>query len=259
VRQPALEVGDTWSGRHLAVWLAAPALAAALVVVLAPPAKGRAVTPLVAQAADGQLIYQRDCAVCHGTNGEGTPRGPSLHEIGPAEVHYAVSTGRMPISETGALRRRRPVKYRPEEIQALISHMRPFLAPEPDIPHVDPEAGDLAEGGELYQSECASCHQSAGAGGGLLGREAPSLYDATPLQIAETIRSGPLTMPEYDDKIFNEHQLNSVVRYVRQLKSPENRGGHPIWHLGPLPEGLIVWVAGMGVLIIAVKWIGERH
>ena len=258
MRQPACEVGGTWSGRHFAVWLAAPALAAVLVVVLAPPAKGRVASRVMAQAADGQMIYQRDCAVCHGTNGEGTSRAPSLHEIGPAEVDYAVSTGRMPIEEPGDPRRRRPVEYRPEEIQALISFMRPFLAPEPDIPHVDPEAGDLAEGGELYQSECASCHQSAGAGGGLLGREAPSLYDATPLQIAETIRAGPLTMPAYDEKIFSEHQVNSIVRYVQELKTPENRGGHPIWQLGPLPEGLIAWVAGMGILIIAVKWIGER-
>jgi ubiquinol-cytochrome c reductase cytochrome c subunit len=235
-------------------------LAAVVVVLLAPPARGRvAVATGTADVAGGERLYQRDCGFCHGAVGEGTARGPSLANIGPAEVDYTLSTGRMPIEEPGDVRRRREVKYSPEEIQALIAFMRPFLAPQPDIPTIHPDAGDLAEGAELYQSECGACHQSAGAGGGLLGREAPSVFDATPLQVAEAIRSGPMTMPEYGPNALSDHQVDSLVRYVAELQAPENRGGHPIWHLGPLPEGLIAWVVGMGLLILAVKWIGERR
>ena len=247
--------GDGW---HLAASSAAPVLAAVIFLVLAPPARARPAVNGIFQS-DGEQLYQRDCAVCHGTQGEGTARGPSLHNIGPAEVDYAVSTGRMPIDNPTDVRRRRTVKYRPEEIQALIGFMRPFLAAEPDIPQIHQGAGNLAEGAELYQSECAACHQSAGAGGGLLGREAPPLYNATPRQIAEAIRSGPTTMPEYPPNVLSDQQVDSIVRYVRQLQHPDNRGGNPVWHLGPLPEGLVAWVLGMGVLIIAVKWIGERR
>ncbi len=247
-----------WGWRLAAT--AAPLFTAVVVLLLAPPAGGRARVPSgAAQVANGEQLYQRDCGFCHGAAGEGTARGPSLRNIGPAEADYAVSTGRMPIEEPGDVRRRREVKYSPEEIEALVAFMRPFLAAQPDIPIVHAEAGDLAEGAELYQAECAACHQSAGAGGGLLGREAPSVFDATPLQVAEAIRSGPMTMPEYGPNVLSDHQVDSIVRYVTELKGPENRGGHPIWHLGPLPEGLIAWVAGMGLLIMAVKWIGERR
>ena len=196
--------------------------------------------------------------MCHGPEGGGSPRGQSLREISPAEADYAMTTGRMPIAEPGDERRRRPVKYKREEIDAILEHMRTFLAPEPEIPKVDVNAGKLSEGLELFAAECASCHQWAGAGGALLGREAPSLHQATPTQVAEAIRTGPTTMPEYGEDVMSEHQLNSVVKYVMYLRSPEDRGGHPIWHLGPFAEGLVATFVGLGVLILAVLWIGER-
>ncbi len=91
-----------------------------------------------------------------------------------------------------------------------------------------------------------------------MGREAPGLKESTPTQIAEAIRTGPPSMPAYGPEVMDEEQLNSVVKYVLYLREPEDRGGHGLWHLGPFAEGLIAWVVGMGVLILAVLWIGER-
>ncbi len=207
---------------------------------------------------EGQNLYLRDCGVCHGPDGGGSPRGQSLREISPAEADYSMTTGRMPIAEPGDERRRRPVKYKREEIDAILEHMRTFLAPEPEIPKVDVNAGKLSEGLELFAAECASCHQWAGAGGALLGREAPALDKATPTQVAEAVRSGPTTMPEYSEELMDEHKLNSLVKYVMYLREPKDQGGDEIWHLGPFAEGLAGWVVGMGVLILAVLWIGER-
>ena len=221
-------------------------------------------SPVVAQEAapeepDGEHIYLRDCAICHGPEGRGTPLGQSLEEVGPAEVHYSITTGRMPIAKTGDERRRRPVRYSPEEIDALVEHMRSFVAPEPDIPEVNLEEGKLAEGAELFSAECASCHQWAGQGGALMGREAPALDRATPVQVVEAIHTGPVAMPEFGEEVLSEEDVNSIAKYVEYLRNPEDRGGEELWHLGPLAEGLIALTLGLGLLILAVLWIGERE
>jgi len=206
----------------------------------------------------GARLYQRDCVFCHGADGRGTSRGQSLAEVGPAEAHYAITTGRMPIQTVGDERRRREVQYKPEEVDALIAHMRRFLASEPEIPEVNIEEGTLSEGGEVFLAECAGCHQWSGAGGALLGREAPGLRESSPTQIASAVRIGPPGMPSYGEEVINEEQLDSVVKYVLYLREPQDRGGNGLWHLGPFAEGLIAWVVGIGVLILAVLWIGER-
>ncbi|HSH59041.1 MAG TPA: cytochrome c [Acidimicrobiales bacterium] len=206
----------------------------------------------------GARLYQRDCVFCHGADGRGTSRGQSLTEVGPAEAHYSITTGRMPIQAAGEERRRREVQYKAEEVDALIAHMRRFLASEPEIPEVNIEEGKLSEGAELFLAECAACHQWSGNGGALLGREAPSLFESTPTQIAAAIRTGPPGMPGYSEEVIDEEQLNSVVKYVLYLRQPQDEGGNGLWHLGPFAEGLIAWVVGIGVLILAVLWIGER-
>jgi ubiquinol-cytochrome c reductase cytochrome c subunit len=258
--------------------LLVPLLVALAVVALSRPPTARAAQPSTTQpsttqppettqpAAEtteaapelGAQLYQRDCAFCHGADGRGTSRGQRLTDVGPAEAHYAITTGRMPIDAAGDERRRREVRYKPEEVDALIAHMRRFLAFEPEIPEVDIEKGTLSEGGEVFLAECAACHQWSGAGGALLGREAPGLRESSPTQIASAVRIGPPGMPSYGEEVINEEQLNSVVKYVLYLRDPQDRGGNGLWHLGPFAEGLIAWVVGMGVLILAVLWIGER-
>jgi len=223
-----------------------------------PPAAGPPAEGEEAEAELGARLYQRDCAFCHGADGRGTSRGQSLTEVGPAEAHYSITSGRMPIQEVGDERRRREVRYTAEEVDAMIAHMRRFLAFEPEIPEVDIEKGTLHEGAEVFLAECAACHQWSGAGGALLGREAPGLKEATPTQIASAVRSGPPGMPGYGEEVIDEEQLNSVVKYVLYLREPQDRGGNGLWHLGPFAEGLIGWVVGIGVLILAVLWIGER-
>jgi ubiquinol-cytochrome c reductase cytochrome c subunit len=242
------------------LWRAAPA--AAILGVLAVPLvaldSSRPAPADQAVPPDGKMLYLRDCASCHDEAGQGTPRGQSLQNIGPAEAHYAITTGRMPIAEPGAERQRRPVEYRPQEVEALVDHMRSFLASEPDIPNVDVASGDLSKGGELYLAQCAACHQWAGKGGALMGQEAPALDQSTPTQIAEAIRSGPVAMPKYGEEVLSDHEVNSIVKYVLYLREPEDRGGAGLWHYGPFTEGLVAWVVGMGVLLLAVLWIGER-
>ena len=58
---------------------------------------------------------------------------------------------------------------------------------------------------------------------------------------------------------LDDAQLNAVVAYVKYLDRPRDRGGDPLWHLGPMAEGAVAVVLGLGVLVLVTMWIGERE
>jgi ubiquinol-cytochrome c reductase cytochrome c subunit len=207
---------------------------------------------------DIRALYLRDCAVCHGADGRGTKQGPSLFHAGPAVVDFWVSTGRMPLPAAGAEAVRRKPKYPPDVIHALVAYVVSITGGGRPIPVVDPAAGDVPRGGELYRQQCAACHAWSGEGGALVRREAPSTHPATPTQIAEAVRTGPGNMPAFGRTAIADHDLNSLVAYTRYLAAPRDHGGEPLWHLGPLAEGAAAALIGLGLLLIAVRWIGSR-
>ncbi len=240
------------------------ALLLAPVVVALAMSFSAAPRPAVAQPAPGagiereaELTYLADCASCHGDEGEGTNRGPALAGVGNASTYYYLSTGRMPIETPDTKVRRRDPAYSPELIEALVEHVDRFGSGGPDIPHVSPEHAEVALGGKLYRAQCASCHTTAGAGGALLRQDAPSVYHTTPTETATAIRAGPGTMPAFGEAALSDEELNDVVAYVDYLARPQDRGGEPLWHLGPLIEGLVAWVFGLGALVLLALWIGK--
>ena len=205
-------------------------------------------------------VFLGDCAVCHGSDGRGTGAGPSLQGVGAAAVDYWVSTGRMPLAlgqHTPPVDHQRP-KYPADEIAALVAYVARLTGGGLDIPHVSPADGDVAAGGALYRLNCAACHAWAGTGGALEHREAPPLHDATATQIAEAVRIGPDPMPKFSSAALTDRQLDGVVAYVLALDHPDDRGGSPLWHGGPLTEGAVAIVLGLGVLLLATRLIGTR-
>lgn len=216
-------------------------------------------TDRAASAQDVRAIFLRDCAVCHGADGRGTEQGPSLFHAGAAVVDFWLSTGRMPLPSAGAEAVRRTPKYPPAVIHALVAYVASITgrAGQP-IPQVDTAAGDVAKGGELFRQQCAACHAWSGEGGALVRREAPSTHPATPTQIAEAVRTGPANMPAFGKAAISDKDLNSLVAYTRYLAAPRDHGGEPLWHVGPLAEGAAAALLGLGLLLIAARWIGSR-
>lgn len=220
----------------------------------APDRTGRA-----APQPDVRAVFLRDCAVCHGGDGSGTAQGPSLIDAGPGVVDFWVSTGRMPLPSAGAEAVRRKPRYSPAEIRALVQYVVSITGGDGrPIPAVDPAAGDVARGGELFRQQCAACHAWSGEGGALVRREAPSTHPATPTQIAEAVRTGPGNMPAFGTTAIDDEDLDSLVAYTRYLAAPRDHGGNPLWHVGPLAEGAAAAILGLGLLLIASRWIGSR-
>jgi ubiquinol-cytochrome c reductase cytochrome c subunit len=236
--------------------LALPAVAAA---VAGLTSFGGSAPRAVQQADDlGAQLYATQCASCHGVDGEGVEdRGPTLSTEGRASVSFVLRTGRMPLANPSLQPRRGPVRYSEDEIVALVDYAG-ALGDGPDIPAVDPDAGDLAAGGVLYRLNCAACHVTSGSGAAIGGgREAPPLTSSTPTQIGEAILVGPGAMPVFDT--FSTDDINDVAAYIRELQEQETTAPDDFGGAGPVAEGLAAWLLGLLPLLALTRWIGTPH
>lgn len=243
------------------VLLVAGGVACLVLTALNPAAARQEGDTGVGDIARGSELFATGCSSCHGLRAEGTARGPSLLGVGAASVDFWVSTGRMPLKTSGDRQAvRKPPEYNREEIDDLIAYVTSLRPGGPSIPELDLAAADVVEGGELFRANCAACHGAVGIGGALASaRQAPALRSATAVQVGEAVRIGPGAMPSFGPDTFSHDQLEAVVRYVELLDHPDDRGGSGLGHAGPIPEGFVGWLAGLGVLLLACYWIGDRE
>jgi ubiquinol-cytochrome c reductase cytochrome c subunit len=169
-----------------------------------------------------------------------------------------LSTGRMPIADVDARLVRSEPAYTTEQIEAIVDYTASIVS-GPPVPEVHPGRGDAGFGAELYEQNCAACHSSTGVGAALTsGVEAPGIEEATPVQVAEAMLTGPGAMPVFGPETLSEHETNSLLRYVQTLQSTPDRGGSDLGGFGPVTEGAVAWLVGLGVCLLVVRWIGKR-
>jgi len=74
----------------------------------------------------GAQLYLQSCASCHGPQGQGTQRGPSLVGVGPASVDFQLGTGRMPLAREQQQPPRRKPAFSAADIRAIVTHVSSF-------------------------------------------------------------------------------------------------------------------------------------
>jgi ubiquinol-cytochrome c reductase cytochrome c subunit len=207
----------------------------------------------------GRALFVEGCSSCHGFDARGVAgQGPSLVGAGAAAADFYLSTGRMPLDAPGRQPLREDPAYDRADIDALVAYVA-SLGPGPAIPDVDPARGDLAEGQRAFTSNCAGCHQVVGRGGVVTGGFSPPLHEATATQIGEAVRVGPYLMPPFDEHRIDRHTLDSIARYLRYARHPDDRGGWGLFEIGPVPEGMVAWLLGGVLLLVVVRLLGERN
>jgi ubiquinol-cytochrome c reductase cytochrome c subunit len=65
-------------------------------------------------------------------------------------------------------------------------------------------------------------------------------------------------MPVFGPETLSPGQASDIAAYVQYLRRPKNRGGLGLGHIGPIAEGFVGWVVGMGLLLLATRLIGTR-
>jgi ubiquinol-cytochrome c reductase cytochrome c subunit len=207
----------------------------------------------------GQELFQVRCVSCHRADGSGIEGlAPDIRGQGAAGAHYWITSGRMPAEEgLPDQSERKESPFSDDDITALVAYVA-SLGEGPPIPEVDPASGDLARGGELFRLNCAACHQAALAGGALsYGRNAPTLQPVTAVQIAEALELGPGQMPVFD--YFTDDEVNSLIAYIQDLQEDDSPGGFSLGRIGPIPEGFVAIVGGLGLIVLFAVWIGKRR
>ena len=211
---------------------------------------------------EGKQIFLKGCSSCHGLNAEGASIAPSLIGVGAASVDFQVGTGRMPMADMSTQAMRKPRVYNEEETAALAAYVA-SLAPGPAIPGESElnyeRDGNSAEGGELFRNNCAMCHNFAGQGGALSqGKYAPTLMGVEPKHIYEAMVTGPQSMPVFSDKTITPEEKLSMIKWIKAAEAEPNLGGATMGRIGPVTEGLLAWVLGLGLLIGIAVWLTTR-
>lgn len=209
---------------------------------------------------EGEALYLRSCVSCHAAQGKGSDDGPALVASGEASADFYLRTGRMPLAAPAPQPPDKPPAYTDQEIRALVAYVGSLCQtknyPCPQVPRIDEAQGDLADGGELFLANCAPCHNSVAIGGALsTGRMAPSLQQTKATQVGEAIRIGPGQMPQFGPDELTDAQVDSIVRYVEYLHQPDHPGGLPLGYTGPVAEGFVALLLGLGVLVLSIRWI----
>jgi ubiquinol-cytochrome c reductase cytochrome c subunit len=152
--------------------------------------------------------------------------------------------------------------YNAEETAALAAYVA-SLAPGPKIPAESSlnyeRDGSTAEGGELFRNNCAMCHNFAGQGGALTqGKYAPTLMGVEPKHIYEAMVTGPQSMPVFSDKTITPQEKMSIIKWIKAAEKEPNLGGASLGRVGPVTEGLLGWVLGLGLLIGVAVWLAMK-
>ena len=233
------------------------------------PAQTKPVSTAPVHIQAGEALYNAHCASCHGIGGVGS-KGPELLNVGAAAADFFLATGRMPLASPNLEPVSHKPYFNPSQIADIVAYINALDVehgtPGPGILDVTPACANatgncptLSEGNQLFLLNCAQCHDASGAGGMLShGYVVPSLRQATRTQIAEAIRVGPRPMPNFGPGQFTNQQVSAIADYVYYLAHTPDPGGLGIANFGPVPEGFVGVIFGLGLLLLVSRLIGNR-
>ena len=210
--------------------------------------------------AQGKKLFEANCATCHGLQLQGSEAGPSLVGVGPASVDFQVGTGRMPLAQDAPQAEQKPPVFTDTQTKELAAYVA-SIAPGPGLP---PEQylqldGDATRGAELFRINCAMCHNVAGAGGALTeGKYAPNLQGVSPAHIYEAMLTGPQNMPVFNDANLTPQDKADIITAIKATQADSGVGGFELGSLGPVAEGLFLWIFGLGAIVAFTVWLTAK-
>jgi ubiquinol-cytochrome c reductase cytochrome c subunit len=163
------------------------------------------------------------------------------------------------MSGSGPQAEKKPVQFTQPEIDAMGAWVD-TLAPGPSVPDAATlTGGDVSNGAELFRINCAMCHNVAGAGGALTeGKWAPHLNDIDPVHVYAAMVTGPQNMPVFSDLYISSEEKNDIIAYLKFLDENPSVGGLDLGSLGPVSEGLFVWIFALGGLVAITVWLSAK-
>lgn len=209
---------------------------------------------------DGEKLFAANCATCHGMALQGTDNGPSLYGVGELATEFQLSTGRMPLQMQGPQAPQKSPQFTQDQILAISSYVQ-SVAPGPTFPDkkILDGGGDVSNGAELFRINCAMCHNVAAAGGALTqGKYAPGLTKTSALHMYAAMVTGPQNMPVFGDMNLSDEDKRDIISALLYQQQSVQIGGFSLGSLGPVSEGLFIWIFGIGALVAITVWITAK-
>ena len=209
---------------------------------------------------EGEKLFGANCATCHGAGAQGTDDGPSLIGAGAASVNFQVGTGRMPLAFQGPQGMVKPAQFTEEQTLQMAAYVA-SLAPGPGLPETQylQGDGDIANGATLFRINCAMCHNVAAAGGALTeGKFAPKLTGVAATHVYEAMVTGPQNMPVFSDTNLTPQDKSDIISYLKYIEDKPAVGGLTLGSIGPVAEGLFIWITGLGAVVALTVWVTAK-
>lgn len=198
---------------------------------------------------DGQKLFAANCATCHGASADG---------LSAAAVDFQLSSGRMPPEPLSEPLTQPQI----DSLVAYIASLDPAGgAPAPSAPDEKYLKGDgnAAIGAELFRTNCAACHNIAGAGGALTqGDSAPEIADVSARSVYQAMLAGPGNMPVFSDTNLTPLQKADIITFLKYKQENPSPGGFDLGSLGPFSEGLFILIFGLGTIVGFTIWLSAR-
>ena len=183
--------------------------------------------PTLQRFSRGQVLYLRQCADCHGWEGQGDGPLAAVLAAKPRNLRESTALFRKSSDAQIVARvlygtpliaiRSEALPYKEDELAALAAHLR-------KLPTTN--WAEIEQGKGVYDSLCAACHGLYGHGDGLGARslraQLPDLADPIYQRQARhdilinNITNGIGTMPGAGD-VLTAHEIRSVVTFLRIL------------------------------------------
>src|SRR3984957_11589772 len=188
--------------------------------------------------APGQALFAANCASCHGGDAAGTDRAPNLQSLGAGTVDFWVSTGRMPLANSSIQAARKQPRFNNLQSLEISAYVQSLAPGGVKVPVVNLRNANVGNGFRLFTLNCAACHTITRAG---------------------AVRSGPGNMPHFGPGNISNAEVRDITAYVHSyIQHPINRGGFGLGGIGPVGEGFVGLLIGVGALMLVCFWIGDR-
>ena len=90
------------------------------------------------------------------------------------------------------------------------------------------------------------------------GKFAPALAGVSAEHVYEAMITGPQNMPVFNDANLTPEQKADIITYLKYLDQNPSPGGFDLGSLGPVSEGLFIWIFGLGAVVGVTIWIAAK-
>jgi len=70
--------------------------------------------------------------------------------------------------------------------------------------------------------------------------------------------TGPQNMPVFNNNNLTLEDKANIITYLQFLDENPSPGGFDLGNLGPVSEGLFIWIFGLGAIVAITVWLTAK-